>query len=164
MRRSLVLSGFVAAGLAAAMSPAGAQGRTQVGTLTCNIAPGVGLIIGSSKALDCAFNAANGDRDIYAGTVNRLGLDVGITSGGRLVWTVFAPTNQLRGGALAGNYVGASAEATAGAGVGANALIGGSDKTISLQPLSVQGQTGISLAAGVASVTLERVVPARRRR
>src|SRR5206468_328642 len=123
---------------------------------------GISFIVGSSKALDCVF-AGGGYRELYAGSVTRLGLDVGITGGGQLLWGVYAPTSVMRPGALAGSYVGASAEATAGAGLGANALVGGSNRTVSLQPLSVQGQTGLSLAAGVAAISLDPVVPRRRR-
>ena len=168
MRNAFALSGLAAAGLLilATAAPAQAQGRTQVGTLSCHISPGVSFVVGSSKTLDCVFSGVGDYRELYAGTVNRVGIDLGFTSGGQLVWTVFAPTNVMRPGALAGNYVGASAEATAGAGLGANALVGGSNRTISLQPLSVQGQTGIGLAAGVAAITLDAVVPppSRRRR
>jgi hypothetical protein len=168
MRNAFALSGLAATGLLmlAAAPPALAQGRTQVGTLSCHISPGVSFVVGSSKTLDCVFSGGGDYRELYAGTVNRVGIDLGFTSGGQLVWAVFAPTNVMRPGALAGNYVGASAEATAGAGLGANALVGGSNRTISLQPLSVQGQTGIGLAAGVAAITIDAVVPppARRRR
>jgi hypothetical protein len=166
MRHAFALSGLAATGLLllAAAGPVQAQSRTQVGTLACHISPGVSFVVGSSKTLDCVFSAPEGIRELYAGTVNRIGLDIGFTSGGQLVWAVFAPTNVMRPGALAGNYVGASAEATAGAGLGANALVGGSNRTVSLQPLSVQGQTGIGLAAGVAAITLDAVVPPQRRR
>ncbi|MGL5137733.1 MAG: DUF992 domain-containing protein, partial [Beijerinckiaceae bacterium] len=60
-------------------------------------------------------------------------------------------------GALAGDYVGAAAEATAGVGLGVNALVGGSDRAYSLQPISVEGQLGLNLAAGVAQMTLVNV-------
>jgi hypothetical protein len=156
IRHSLIL-GVAAVGLAIG-SPVMAQDSTQVGTLTCNVAPGVGLIVGSSKSLDCLFRSTKGTRDVYAGTINRLGIDIGATTGGRLVWQVFAPTNRFPRGALAGQYVGASGEATVGAGAGANVLVGGNNNTFSLQPLSVQGQTGVSLAAGVASITLQPVM------
>lgn len=156
--RSALLAGLLATGAAlAGVNAAAAQGApSQVGMLTCNVSPGVGLIVGSRRSLDCLFTSNRGELDLYTGTVTRLGIDLGVTTGGRLVWAVYAPTN-ITDDALAGTYVGASAEATVAAGLGANVLIGGSNQTISLQPLSVQGQVGLSLAAGVAGITLEAV-------
>jgi hypothetical protein len=90
------------------------------------------------------------------GSISKFGIDLGATNGGRMVWAVFAPTSARLKGALAGSYAGATAEATVGAGVGANALVGGSNRTITLQPLSVQGQTGLNLAVGVGELRLNR--------
>jgi len=132
-----------------------AQNRIKVGTLSCQMSGGVGLVVTSRKDLLCRFMpSARGWRgEAYAGSITRFGLDLGATSGGSLVWAVYAPTNAGRY-PLAGSYGGASAEATVGAGLGANALIGGSDRTITLQPLSLQGQEGISVAAGIAGLEL----------
>jgi hypothetical protein len=138
------------------------QAQTQVGSLRCNVSAGLGAIIASSRDMYCTFRQANGRVENYRGTIRRFGLDIGATRRGVLVWGVVAPTRGLRRGALAGEYTGASAEATVGAGVGANALIGGSDRSFSLQPVSVQGQTGLNLAAGVAQLTLRSVPPRRR--
>ena len=145
------------AALAALALPGAAQAQTRVGMLECRVGAGVGMIITSSKALSCQFRPARGGgvRDRYVGTVRRFGLDIGATGAGAIVWAVFAPTS-LRRGALAGTYVGASAEATVGAGLGANVLVGGSNRTISLQPLSVQAQTGLNIAAGVGEIDLVR--------
>ena len=151
------LSAFAALAVAAAVAmpvAAQAQSRTKVGTLTCDISAGVGLIITSKKDVTCMFTpAAAGPREVYVGSISKFGLDVGATSGGEMVWSVFAPSNK-KFGALAGEYGGASAEATVGAGLGANVLIGGSDRTVALQPISVQGQTGLNLAVGVAGLSL----------
>ena len=145
--------------LAALASPALAQPaqRVQVGTLTCDVAAGIGMIIGSSKEVQCLFTPGNpGPREVYVGVINKFGLDIGATSGGQMVWAVYAPTSG-RIAALAGNYAGATAEATLGAGLGANVLVGGSDRTVALQPLSVSGQAGLNLAAGVAELQLRPV-------
>jgi hypothetical protein len=133
-----------------------AQGRdrTRVGTLTCDISGGIGMIIASKKNVTCMFTPAQpGPREVYTGSITKFGLDVGATSGGEMVWSVFAPSNK-KFGALAGHYRGASAEATVGAGVGANVLVGGSNRTVALQPVSVQGQAGLNLAVGVAGLEL----------
>ncbi len=128
--------------------------RTKVGTLTCDISGGIGLIITSKKDVRCMFTPSGpGPREVYIGSISKFGLDLGATSGGEMVWAVNAPTTR-RFGALAGHYTGASGEATVGAGVGANVLIGGSDRTVTLQPLSVQGQAGLNLAVGVAELNL----------
>jgi len=148
-----------------AVSSAQAQERTKVGTLDCAIAPGVGFVVGSSKQVDCAFvpSYAGWRGERYIGTINKFGVDIGATAGGRLLWAVYAPTTS-RAWALAGRYGGATAEATVGAGLGANALYGGSNRTVSLQPLSVQGQAGLNVAGGIAELTLEPARAPRRHR
>ena len=143
----------IAAALAASDAMAAPE-HVKAGTLDCDVSGGVGLIIGSQKQMTCMFTPANGgQREVYLGTIHKFGLDIGATAGGRMAWAVFAPTNQ-RFAALSGTYGGASGEATVGAGLGANVLVGGSDRTVALQPLSVQGQTGLNLAVGVASLEL----------
>src|SRR5690606_11967763 len=123
--------------------PAQAQApdRTRAGTLTCDISGGIGMIVASKKSVACVFTPANANapREVYTGSITKFGLDIGATAGGEMVWAVFAPSSR-RFGALAGDYVGGSAEATVGAGVGANVLVGGSDRTVTLQPVSVQAQ------------------------
>jgi hypothetical protein len=140
--------------LAGAPTIAQAQGGVRVGTLTCHVASGWGFIFGSSKALRCTFAPAPGRAEFYAGTINKFGVDIGYTQGGVLIWAVFAPTADLRPGALNGNYIGATGSATVGVGAGANVLIGGSNSTISLQPLSIEGNTGLNVAAGIGSISL----------
>lgn len=143
--------------IAASPGPAAAQSHTKVGTLDCDISGGIGLIIGSRKEVTCAFSpSANGPREIYVGTISKFGLDIGATSGGRMVWAVYASTKEHRRGTLSGDYTGASAEATVGAGLGANVLVGGSNRTVALQPVSVQGQAGLNLAVGVAELHLRQ--------
>ena len=146
----------VAAAVAIALPiPASAQAnRTKVGTLSCDISGGIGLIITSKKDLTCMFTPSQpGPREVYVGSITKFGLDLGATAGGEMVWAVYAPTTR-KFGALAGNYGGATAEATVGAGLGANVLVGGSDRTVALQPVSVQGQAGLNVAAGVAELRL----------
>jgi hypothetical protein len=135
--------------------PASAQAnRTKVGTLSCDISGGIGLIITSKKELTCMFTPSQpGPKEVYVGSITKFGLDLGATAGGEMVWAVYAPSTR-KFGALAGNYGGATAEATVGAGLGANVLVGGSDRTVALQPVSVQGQAGLNVAAGVADLRL----------
>jgi hypothetical protein len=111
------------------------------------------MIIGSSKHLSCDFAPSDGRHEHYTGDINKIGLDVGFTTGGVLVWGVFAAANASRH-ALAGHYAGASAEASLIAGGGANVLVGGSNKSFALQPFSVQGNTGVNLAAGITGLNL----------
>lgn len=138
-------------------APAGAQtgGHVRAGVLTCEVKGGPGFVFGSSKDLRCRFESAGGKAERYVGTINKFGVDIGFTGDAVLTWAVLAPTTKVTAGALAGTYVGASAEASAGIGAGANLLVGGSMKTISLQPLSVQGQTGLNAALAVASLVLK---------
>ena len=146
----------IAAVAALGLLPAGAEARSgvKVGVLSCGIAGGVGLILGSSKRIDCVYQPTGGGRpEHYSGRINKIGVDIGITNQTVVVWAVFAPGRVSRGG-LQGTYVGATAEATAVLGVGANALIGGFNKSVGLQPLSIQAQTGLNVAAGVADLEL----------
>jgi hypothetical protein len=143
------------AGLASGIvQPAQAQGGVRVGTLNCNVASGWGFVFGSSKALRCTFAPAPGRAEFYAGTINKFGVDIGYTQGGVLVWGVFAPSANIGPGALSGNYIGATGSATVGVGAGANVLVGGSNRTISLQPVSLEGNTGLNVAAGIGSISL----------
>src|SRR5450755_4541885 len=139
------------------VSPAIAQQPpgTSVGTLTCQMAPSIGLIFGSRQRMACRF-APNGPypTEAYLGVMGTIGLDVGITAGGVLAWGVLAPTAGPMRGKLAGTYVGASGAVGVGVGVGANLLFGGSNRSIALQPLSVEGSVGINLSLGVSSLTL----------
>jgi hypothetical protein len=131
-----------------------AQQGVKVGALRCEVSGGLGLIITSSKDMNCVFTSASGHREQYYGTVRKFGLDIGATDKGVLAWDVFAPSQGPKPGALAGDYAGVGASATVGAGVGANALVGGTGRSFTLQPLSIQAQTGLALAAGVAELTL----------
>ena len=124
--------------------------------LTCRLAPSIGLLIGSRQRMSCRYVPnAGGPPEFYNGVMNNIGLDIGITAGGVLAWGVVAPTSGPMRGALAGTYVGASGAIGVGVGVGANVLVGGSNRTISLQPLSVEGQKGINIAGGITTVTLK---------
>ena len=154
MNRLFVGIATLALGLVTAIGGAVAQDRVKAGTLVCDVSGGIGMIIGSQKSVRCEFNPdMAGPREYYIGTISKFGLDIGATAAGQMVWAVFAPSTRIPG-VLAGTYGGATAEATAIVGVGANALIGGSNSTVALQPLSVTGQTGLNLAAGVASLEL----------
>jgi hypothetical protein len=131
-----------------------AQSGLKVGALRCDVSGGLGLIITSSKDMRCVFTSVRGYQERYYGRIRQFGLDIGATDQGVLVWDVFAPSEGPKHGALAGNYVGVDASATIGAGLGANVLVGGSHRSFTLQPLSIEAQTGLALAAGVASMTL----------
>jgi hypothetical protein len=138
--------------LTAAGDAAQAQ-RVEVGVLNCNVAGGSGFVFGSTKRLWCVFNRRGRD-ERYLGTISKFGIDIGTTTGSAIVWAVLAPTVDLPLGALDGDYGGVSGEATVGVGLGANALIGGSNRSFVLQPLSVQAQQGLNVAAGVAALQL----------
>jgi hypothetical protein len=134
--------------------PADAQPRrVQVGTLACSISAGIGLVVASQRNVNCNFQPDGGPPEAYTGTITRIGVDIGFTAGGAMVWGVFADTNRYAG-MLTGTYAGATAEMTIAAGLGANVLVGGSNHSVALQPLSVQGQVGLNIAAGVGALEL----------
>ena len=151
--RNLIVGIALSASLATAASAQ--SGGAKVGVLTCKTSASIGLIIGSHQRLRCNFSPdAGGPPENYVGSINRLGLDLGVRGGGVMVWGVVAPTNGYHHGALAGQYAGAAADASLGLGAGAKVLVGGSHRSITLQPLSVTGQVGVNLALGVAGLTL----------
>ena len=152
--RKLMLAGSVAAASLAGTAGVQADERVEIGTLTCEVAGGTGFIFGSSKSLDCVFERADGPDERYRGSINKFGIDIGTTTRSVMIWGVLAPTTDLPNGALNGTYGGVSGEATVGVGVGANALIGGSSRSIVLQPISVSGQEGLNIALGVAELRL----------
>jgi hypothetical protein len=152
------MRGFAALAVAAAIAvwtgPAAAQNHVEVGVLNCTVAGGTGFIVGSTKDLTCQFERSDGSVATYSGVIRRFGLDIGETKETVIVWGVLGPSKQVAPGSLAGSYGGLSAEATVGVGLGANALIGGSDRSMVLQPLSVQAQEGLNIAAGVSAMEL----------
>ncbi len=135
-----------------------AAGRSgaNVNSLTCNVAGGVGFVFGSSKELRCLFTRTDGIAERYTGTIKKFGVDIGFTKEAQIVWLVFAPGN-IAPGSLAGAYAGATASATVGVGAGANVLLGGSSKQVTLQPVSVEGSVGLNVAAGIGEVELKYV-------
>ena len=141
-------------GIAGFTAPA-AAGQVKLGVLRCSIDGGVGYVVTSNKALDCTFRSSrDGSKERYTGLVTKLGLDVGKTNQGELVWAVFAPSYDYEDGALEGSYYGVNAEASIVTGGGLNLLLGGWHKSINLEPLSAQAQTGLNLAVAVASIYL----------
>jgi hypothetical protein len=149
--KRLFLCAALALGLGAAAQANAAD--VKVGTLSCHESSGWGFVFGSSHAVHCTFS--DGKRvERYDGNISKFGVDIGYQQSGVLLWSVLAPTSHPGPGALSGHYGGLSAEAAAGVGVGANALIGGSTHHIVLQPLSIEGTTGLNIAAGVGELTL----------
>lgn len=134
-----------------------AQDGVKAGVLSCNVSSGWGVIFGSTREMNCAFQPAKGPIEHYRGHISKYGVDIGYTHGGVIVWAVFAPTTGLAPGALTGQYGGATAGATVGVGAGLHALVGGFRHSISLQPLSIEGNSGLNVAAGVAEMGLRWV-------
>jgi hypothetical protein len=150
--RTAHLTTLITAALLAA-APANAA-HVQIGVLSCKVAGGPGFVFGSSKDLECKFEGINGLKEPYHGSITKFGIDIGFTGSSYMVWTVLAPSNNVPDGALTGNYGGVSAEATVGLGVGANALLGGFQHSIALQPLSGQVQEGLNIAVGISELSL----------
>ncbi|HUF45135.1 MAG TPA: DUF992 domain-containing protein [Aestuariivirgaceae bacterium] len=150
--RTSLAAAAAATAMFAAAGAASAESGVKIGTLSCNVAPGIGFIVGSSKSMECQFSGSAGI-EVYSGVINKFGIDIGVTGNQVLNWVVFAP-GEVDPGALAGTYIGATAEATAAVGAGANVLVGGFNSSIALQPLSVSTQTGLNIAAGVAELVL----------
>ena len=128
---------------------------TQVGMLKCRLNPSIGFVIAGHQSMECSYvPAANGPPQAYQGAINTVGVDLGISAGGVLGWAVLAPTSGIPAGALAGEYVGASGDLGIGLGAGANVLIGGSGRTVALQPVSLEGSIAVNVALGVSALKL----------
>ncbi|MBV8188726.1 MAG: DUF992 domain-containing protein [Alphaproteobacteria bacterium] len=142
----------------AAPGTASASGRAgvNVGSLTCNVSGGVGFVFGSSKELSCLFNRTDGVAERYTGTIRKFGVDIGFTKEAQVVWLVFAP-GSIASGSLQGAYAGATAGGSVGVGAAANVLVGGSNKQITLQPVSVEGSVGLNVAVGIGEIELKYV-------
>ena len=157
MRRSFILAGAFITTLVASLTGANAQQpmqRVQVGILECRGGASIGFIVGSVTNLGCVLRVDGMPEDRYVATIRKVGVDLGITQESALAWGVWAPVARLGPGDLSGDYAGAQGSASVGVGVGGNALIGGSNNSIALQPLSVQGQVGVNVAAGLESLEL----------
>ena len=144
--------GLATGGLATG-TPVHAQ-AVKVGVMMCDMGSGFGYVFGSSRELRCTFSPATGPLEHYAGTISKFGVDIGYMQNAVIVWTVVAPTVALPPGSLTGTYGGATAGAAIGLGVGANVLVGGSNDTVSLQPLSIEGGTGLNVSGGFASMSM----------
>ncbi len=138
-------------------APAASSGSAAVraGYLTCHVSAGWGFIFGSSRKLNCAYAMQPGYTEYYTGSITKFGADIGYLSSGVILWAVMAPTTNLGQGALEGHYGGATASAAVGVGAGANVLVGGFNGSLALQPVSIEGQNGLNVAAGVAEMTLK---------
>ena len=157
MPRSLMSAAIAAVTLIAGSTGAFAQQPmqpVQVGILECRGGASIGFVIGSVTNLGCVLRTEGMPEDRYVATVRKVGIDLGITQESALAWGVFAPVARLGPGDLSGNYVGAQGSASVGVGLGGNVLVGGSANSIALQPLSVQGQVGLNVAAGLESLEL----------
>jgi len=158
-KKTIAAATIILAAAASTLAPSNAQATNiKLGVLTCDVDAGVGLLIGSQKDLECVFVPGNANlpHDWYYGTVTKIGLDIGITAATVIKWVVLGVNvDAAAPGALSGRYGGVAASASVGLGVGANALIGGSNKGFVLQPFSVEGKVGINLAIGLAGIVLK---------
>jgi hypothetical protein len=153
------LSTFIIAAAALAGSFAGAQAMPayHAGVLECRGGQNVGFVVGSVASLECIFQSPGRRPEAYLATVRRIGVDLGVTAQTQVTWAVNAPNTRLGYGELAGTYGGVGANASIGVGGGGNFLVGGPRNAYALQPISVQGQTGLNVAAGIAGLELEPV-------
>jgi uncharacterized protein DUF992 len=159
MHRFLSLLATIALGAMSSL-PAAAQAPpaawTQVGSLVCNVDPNVGFILVGHQPMQCTYTPSlvPSPPQYYDGAINTVGVDIGVSAGSVLAWGVFAPTAGLPQGALTGEYIGASGDVGFVVGGGANVLIGGSGRTVTLQPLSLQGSLAFNVVLGVSSLKL----------
>ena len=158
MKRFLIVASLALVSLASPMRTHAQPSWTQVGVLTCRLNPSIGFIIAGHQSMECNYQPAGPfPPQAYQGALNMVGLNIGVTAGGVLTWTVFAPTTGVPAGALAGEYVGASGDVGVGLGAGANVLLGGSGRSVALQPLSLEGSIALNVALGVSMLKLRPV-------
>ncbi len=155
MRKTCLAAALMATSMfALAPQTQAAQSGVRIGTLTCHVKGAWGHLVASNRRMNCVYEPYRRHAEHYTGTLSRYGVDIGRTNNGTLIWAVVAPTSNIGRTALEGNYGGVSADATLGIGAGANVLVGGFDRSIALQPLSVEGNSGLALAAGVGVMRL----------
>jgi hypothetical protein len=152
--------GIAVAALLLPVTGANALPAVRAGILQCEGGQNVGFVVGSVASLQCVFQSEGGRPDAYIATIHRYGVDLGFTQQTSFSWAVNSPTSRVFRGELAGNYGGVGANASVGVGFGGNFLVGGQRNAYALQPISVQGQTGLNVAAGVAEIELQPVIPA----
>jgi hypothetical protein len=141
-------------------SPPSSEPKTiKTGYLSCHVSSGWGIIFGSSRDLDCTYTPNSGEAEHYKGNITKFGADIGYLQSGVIIWAVLAPARITVASSLAGHYAGATASATLGVGAGVNVLIGGMKSSITLQPISIEGNNGLNVAAGVATMDLHYVFP-----
>ncbi len=159
VKQSTILAAFAFLTMLVARADAQSPAWTQAGMLSCRVDPSIGFIIAGHQSMQCRFtpSAPNLPPQAYEGALNMIGLNIGITAGGAFAWAVLAPTSGIPAGALAGEYVGASGDVAVGLGVGANVLVGGSGRSVALQPVSVEGSVAVDVALGVSSLKLRSV-------
>jgi hypothetical protein len=157
--RLSTLFGVAVTTLVASFASANAQQRTPIGVLECEGGQNVGFVVGSVTSLECVFQGEGRRPEAYVATVHRFGVDLGFTQQTKFSWAAYGPTNEIGRGGLAGRYGGVGANASVGVGFGGNFLLGGAGNAYELQPVSVQGQTGLNVAAGVADIELQPVRP-----
>ncbi len=153
------LAALSALALSASALPANARSGVEIGQLNCDVAGGAGFVFGSTKDLSCTFTSSNPDipSEVYSGEIRKFGIDIGVTGDSVILWTVVAAQREIyKPGALEGTYSGGTASAAFIAGLGANVLLGGSNDSFALQPLSVSAGTGVNIAVGLAQVTLTK--------
>ena len=159
MHFSKRLSTFTVA-VAALMAPlaaADAMPPVRAGILQCQGGQNIGFVVGSVTNLECVFQSEGRRPEPYLATVRRIGVDLGFTEQTKFTWAVNARNSRLGVGDLAGSYGGVGANASVGVGGGGNFLVGGPANAYALQPISLQGQTGLNVAAGIAGLELEPV-------
>lgn len=145
----------VAAALLSLSAAEAKEAGVKVGVLKCDVEAGASFIFGSNRDVDCVYSpGGDGPAEMYAGTIEKFGIDIGYVNKATMVWAVMAPTEDVEAGALTGSYAGATADAAAGAGVGANVLVGGGN-SVTLQPVSINGAEGVNLAAGLGVLKLD---------
>ncbi len=153
-----ILTTAIVATLVAGAAFSAASNRTRLGALECAVEGGVGQIVRSDRKANCFFRHKDGTVEEYAGMLSKLGIDIGVSEESYVGWIVYTPVGNESGSyALAGKYIGISVGGALGIGLGVNALVGGSDKKIGLQPFSAEGKRGLNIAAGFTSLTLEPV-------
>ena len=145
------------AAFGASIAGANALPPVRAGILQCQGGQNVGFVVGSVTSLECVFRSEGRPPEPYLATVRRYGVDLGFTDQTRLAWAVNAPTGRVGRGDLSGNYGGVGANASVGIGGGGNFLVGGPQNSYALQPISLQGQTGLNVTAGIADIRLEPV-------
>ena len=141
------------------VAPRIASADVELGVLSCKSVVGsrLNLVIRSTVDVKCEMKYSGGEVERYKGETGiALGLDLSFKDNEEIAFTVISASEVKVGSyPVTGKYIGAKATVSAGIGLGAAALIGGSNDNFGLNPLALETNQGVGVAADIGFIYIE---------